>query len=101
MTDSIVGVRATVRSGSVIERSIVMGASTWESLPPGSGQIPLGIGRDCHIKNAIIDFDTRIGDGCKLVNAAGVQHADADNYCIREGIIVVPKGAVLPPGTIV
>ncbi len=101
VTDSIVGVRATVRSGSVIERSIVMGASNWESLPPGSDQIPLGIGMDCHIKNAIIDFDTRIGDGSKLINAAGVQNADADNYCIREGIIVVPKGAVIPPGTVI
>ena len=101
VTDSIIGVRATVRSGSVIERSVVMGASTWETLPPGSGQIALGIGMDCHIKNAIVDFDTRIGDGSKLINAAGVQNADADNYCIREGIIVVPKGAVIPPGTVI
>ena len=101
VTDSIVGVRATVRSGSVIERSVVMGASTWETLPPGSDQIPLGIGMDCHIKNAIIDFDTRIGDGSKLINADGVQNADADNYCIRDGIIVVPKGAVIPPGTVI
>jgi glucose-1-phosphate adenylyltransferase len=56
---------------------------------------------DCHIKNAIIDFDTRIGDGSKLINAAAVQNADADNYCIRDGIIVVPKGAVIPPGTVI
>ncbi|HEV2851697.1 MAG TPA: glucose-1-phosphate adenylyltransferase [Thermoanaerobaculia bacterium] len=101
VTDSIVGVRAVVRSGSVIERSVVMGTSSWETLPPGSDQIPIGIGMDCHIKNAIIDFDTRIGDGSKLINADGVQHADADNYCIRDGIIVVPKGAVIPPGTVI
>ena len=90
-----------MRSGSVIERSIVMGASTWETLPPGSDQIPLGIGMDCHIKNAIVDFDTRIGDGSKLINADRVQNADADNYCIRDGIIVVPKDAVIPPGTVI
>jgi glucose-1-phosphate adenylyltransferase len=101
VTDSIVGVRAVVRAGSVIERSVVMGTSSWESLLPGSDQIPIGIGMDCHIKNAIIDFDTRIGDGSKLVNEEGIQNADGDNYCIREGIIVVPKGAVIPPGTVI
>jgi glucose-1-phosphate adenylyltransferase len=101
VTDSIVGIRAVVRSGSIIERSVIMGESSWESLAPESSEIPIGIGRDCHIKNAIIDFDSRIGDGSKLINAAGVQHADADNWCIREGIIVVPKGAIIPPGTVV
>lgn len=101
VTDSIIGVRAVVRAGSVIERSVVMGTSSWENLAPGSDQIPIGIGMDCHIKNAIIDFDTRIGDGSKLINAAGVENADADNYCIRDGIIVVPKGAVIPPGTVI
>ena len=59
-------------AGSVIERSIVMGADTWETLPDGSDQIPIGIGRDCTIRNAIIDFNARIGDGCKLINADGL-----------------------------
>jgi glucose-1-phosphate adenylyltransferase len=101
VTDSIVGVRAVVRAGSVIERSVVMGASTWENHFPDSDQLPIGIGQDCHIRNAIIDFDSRIGDGSKLINAAGVENADADNYCIRDKIIVVPKGAVIPPGTVI
>jgi len=101
VTDSIVGVRAVVRAGAIIERSVIMGASSWESLSPDSTQVPLGIGLDCHIKNAIVDFDSRIGDGSKLINANGVQNMDADNYCIRDGIIVVPKNAVIPPGTVV
>jgi glucose-1-phosphate adenylyltransferase len=101
VTDSIVGVRAVVRAGSVIERSVIMGESSWESLPADSTLLPLGIGRDCHIRNAIVDFDTRIGDGSKLINAGGIQNADAENYCIRDGIIVVPKGAVIPPGTVI
>ncbi|HSS50578.1 MAG TPA: glucose-1-phosphate adenylyltransferase, partial [Thermoanaerobaculia bacterium] len=101
VTDSIIGVREVVRTGAIVERSVIMGASFWESLPEGSSQVPLGIGRDCHIRNAIVDFDSRIGDGSKLINAAGVQEADADNYVIREGIIVVPKNAVIPPGTVI
>ena len=101
VTDSIIGVRAVVREHSIVERSVIMGASFWEDLPKGSSLQPIGIGRDCHIRNAIIDFNTRIGDGCKLLNEAGIQNLDDDNYCIRDGIIVVPKNAVLPPGTVI
>jgi glucose-1-phosphate adenylyltransferase len=102
VTDSIIGVRAVVREGAVIERTVVMGANSWENQPPdGSTQVPIGIGRDCHIRNAILDFNVRIGDGCRLVNEAGIQHADGENYAIRDGIIVVMKNAVLPPGTVI
>jgi glucose-1-phosphate adenylyltransferase len=101
VTDSIIGVRAVVREGAVIERTVMMGANLWESLPDGSSQIPVGIGRDCHIRDAILDFNVRIGDGCQLLNEAGVQNADNDQYAIRDGIIVVMKNAVLPPGTVI
>ncbi len=101
IADSIIGIRSVVRSGSVIERSIVMGANTWETLPDGSDLIPLGIGQDCTIRNAIIDFNARIGDGCKLVNDEGIQELDNENYSIRDGIIIVHKNAVIPPGTVV
>jgi glucose-1-phosphate adenylyltransferase len=100
VTDSIVGIRAVVRSGSVIERSVIMGATHWEPLSAQDGHLPIGIGRDCEIRNAIVDFDARIGDGAKLLNADGVQHADAESYSIRDGIIVVPKNAVIPPGMV-
>ncbi|HEY7216691.1 MAG TPA: glucose-1-phosphate adenylyltransferase [Thermoanaerobaculia bacterium] len=98
VTDSIIGIRAVVRSGSVVERTVIMGANYWEQ---DGHETPLGVGRDCHIRNAIIDFNARIGDGCKLVNAEGVQNADNENYAIRDGVIVVPKNAVIPPGTVI
>jgi glucose-1-phosphate adenylyltransferase len=101
IADSIIGVRSVVRSGSVIERSIVMGANTWETLPEGSDLIPIGIGQDCTVRNAIIDFNARIGDGCKLINADGLTSFDGENYSIRDKIIIVHKNAVIPPGTII
>lgn len=101
ISDSIVGIRAVVRSGSVIERSVVMGANFFERLEAPSGDVQVGIGRDCHIRNAIIDFNARIGDGSRLVNVHNVREHDAENYSIREGIIVVPKNAVIPPGTVI
>ena len=53
------------------------------------------------IRGAIIDKNARIGDGVKLVNAAGAAEAETDDYVIRDGIIVVPKHAVIPPGAVV
>ena len=90
------------RRGALAARSS-SARSSWAPAPgrpcrSGSDQIPIGIGRDCHIRNAIVDFDARIGDGSKLINDGGVQNADNDNYCIRDGIIVVPKDAVIPAG---
>jgi glucose-1-phosphate adenylyltransferase len=101
VSESIVGIRAIIRSGSTIEKTVVMGATHWEPLSSDLGMLPMGIGRDCEIRNAIVDFNARIGDGSKLINAEGVQNADGPNYSIREGIIVIPKNAVLPPGTVI
>ncbi len=102
ISDSIIGIRSVVRAGSVIERTVMMGADNWEPEGgAGDGQIPRGIGHDCHVRNAIIDFNARIGDGCRLVNAEGVENADSEQWTIRDGIIVVPKNAVIPPGTVI
>ena len=43
----------------------------------------------------------RIADGVRLVNESGVMHADGDGYYIRDGIIIVPKGAEVKAGVTV
>ena len=96
---SIFGVRSVIRAGSVVEDSVVMGANFFEPDEAAGSNTPLGIGRDCVIKHAILDRDVRIGNGVKLINAGGIQHADGESWCIRDGIIVVPAGAVVPDGT--
>jgi len=97
---SIVGVRGIVRSGTRIDRSVIMGANYFEGAV-GPDEIPIGVGRDCVIRDAVIDMDVRIGDGTRLVNESGVDHADSTGWYIRDGIIVVPKGEVVPAGTVV
>lgn len=97
VVDSIIGIRAVVRADTEIESSIVMGARGYASQEPGS--LPMGIGRGCRIRGAIIDLDAYVGDGCHLRNAKGVQEADGEHVCIRGGIVVVPRGARVPPGT--
>lgn len=100
ISDSIMGIRARIEPEAVIEQSVVMGAS--ESTDDNGHGAPAGvIGRGCHIRRSIIDLDARIGDGCRLTNESGIDHADGDQYCIRDGIIVVPRAAVLEPGTVI
>ena len=98
---SIVGVRGVVRANTMIENTIVMGANFFEADESAGDRIKLGIGRDCKIKNAILDRDVRIGDGVELVNREGLDRADGPNYFIRDGIIVVPAGEEIPAGTVV
>ncbi|MFP5286337.1 MAG: glucose-1-phosphate adenylyltransferase [Thermoanaerobaculia bacterium] len=100
ITDSIIGIRSRVEHGSRLEGVLMMGADVWENDPP-DGLPRMGIGHDCHIRNAILDFDARIGDGCRLINADGVENADSEHYTIRDGIIIVHKHAVIPPGTVI
>ncbi len=101
--NSVIGVRSLVRSGTVIEESILMGTTPEQRSDEemGSDEVPIGVGRDCEIRRAIIDKGARIGDGARLVNEAGVQDADGEGYCIRGGIIVVPAHSTIPPGTII
>ncbi len=104
LRDSVIGARAVVRAGAQISRSVIVGADYYEMEEDatGLGSIPrLGVGRDVVMDRAIIDKNARIGDGCRLVNEANVQEADGDGWHIRAGIIVVPKNAVVKPGTVV
>jgi glucose-1-phosphate adenylyltransferase len=98
--ESVIGIRATVREGSRITKSVVNGADFYEA-PNHSGPstIPLGIGRNCVLERVIVDKNARIGDGCHLTNEAGVQTADGPGYVIRDGIIIVRNGGAVPPGT--
>ena len=99
--NAIVGIRAVVRAGSVIENSLVFGARFYEALGAPTPQVPLGIGRDCVIRNAIIDLDARIGNGVRITNEQGVREYDGDFYSIRDGIVVVPRSAIVPSGTVI
>ncbi|HWA10646.1 MAG TPA: glucose-1-phosphate adenylyltransferase [Opitutaceae bacterium] len=104
---SVLGVRCYVGEGSVLEDAVVMGADYYETEEQlqentARGLPHMGIGRRCRIKRAIIDKNARIGDGCVLDGegkADGTYAAGA--VIVRDGVLVVPKGAVLAPGTTV
>ncbi len=100
ITSSVVGIRTRVSPGASITRSVLLGADYYEE-DTAANSIPLGIGRDVVLDRVIVDKNARIGDGVRLVNEAGVDHADGDGYFIRNGIIIVPKSARVGAGVVV
>jgi glucose-1-phosphate adenylyltransferase len=98
IAESVVGIRTHVQRGAKIARSVLLGADFYEEERVG-GAVPLGIGCDVVLDRAIVDKNARIADGVRLVNDAGVDEADGDGWVIRDGIIIVSKGAVVTRGT--
>ena len=101
VSNSVIGIRSMIRQGTVIDRTVMMGANYYE-WEPSTPESPLvGIGRNCTIRNAIIDLDASIGDGVQLINEAGRDEVIEDNFAIRGGVIVIPRGSSIPNGTVI
>jgi glucose-1-phosphate adenylyltransferase len=103
---SIIGLRSRIDSGVRIESSIVMGSDYYEPIEVIKANIEagtphLGIGTNTIIRRAIVDKNVRVGKNVQLLNTGGIDNYDGPNGCfyIREGIIIVPKGATIPDGT--
>jgi glucose-1-phosphate adenylyltransferase len=103
--ESVVGLRSFIRSGSRVARTVVMGADYYESAEQRAenrrqGIPDVGIGEGCSIEGAIIDKNARIGDGVTIrPHDPDEEMVDAGDYVIREGIVVIPKNAVVAEGT--
>ncbi|MBP6822221.1 MAG: glucose-1-phosphate adenylyltransferase [Acidobacteria bacterium] len=103
---SVLGVRTRVESGSVVENTLMMGADYYQTLAELANDrkdgLPwVGIGENTIVRNAIIDKNVRIGSNVSILNEAGLEEHDGDNYYIREGITIIPKNAVITDGTII
>ncbi|MBX7244808.1 MAG: glucose-1-phosphate adenylyltransferase [Candidatus Sumerlaeaceae bacterium] len=104
VTNSVLGIRSMVRKESQLRNVVMMGADYYESSANGAQGDrvpPLGIGPGCIIENAIIDKNARIGAGCSIRNAAGVDTSDGPNFAIRDGVVVITKNAIVPDGTVI
>jgi glucose-1-phosphate adenylyltransferase len=106
ISHSIIGIRSRIESGAVIKDSILMGLDDYETPEEAQANIargipPLGIGRNTYIERAIVDKNARIGDHVRISPEGKPSELDGDNWYIRDGIVVVPKGAVIRPGTVI
>ena len=96
--ESVVGIRTSIHHSATVTRSILLGADFYDDRQT---DIPMGVGKGAVLDRVIMDKNARVGEGARLVNDRGIQDVDGDGYYIRNGIIMVPKGGVVKPGTVV
>jgi glucose-1-phosphate adenylyltransferase len=100
----VIGVRSRIGRQVTLRDTVVIGADNYETEAERrrnrqQARPDLGIGDHSLIERAILDKDSRIGSYVRIINAGNRQNADGDNYVIRDGIVVIPNGAVVPDGT--
>ena len=105
---SIVGLRCLVGPGTTLRRTVLLGNDFYETQESireheGKGMPRIGIGSNCRIENTIVDKNARIGDNVVISPAGKPEKLDHDKptYFIRDGIVIVPKGGVIPHGTVI
>jgi glucose-1-phosphate adenylyltransferase len=104
MTRCVIGVRSRIGRDVSLANTVMIGADRFETPAERAedeqrGLPCLGLGEGSVIEQAILDKDARVGRNVRIVNRRGVQEDDGPNYVIRDGIVVIPKGAVVPDGT--
>jgi glucose-1-phosphate adenylyltransferase len=98
ITHSIVGIRSQIAEGTVIRDSIVMGSDYYNVEKP-RGNLPIGIGANCHIESAILDKNVRIGENVVIRPfPRDAKDLNEKLYSVRDGIVVIAKDAELPSG---
>ncbi|MDR0476306.1 MAG: glucose-1-phosphate adenylyltransferase [Treponema sp.] len=107
ISNSIIGVRTIIETGSSLNGVVCMGADYYEPEPvrqhKAEAKVPtVGIGRGTIITKAIIDKNASIGESCRI-GVDNISRYDGiyDNYHIIDGVVVIPKNAVLYPGTVI
>jgi glucose-1-phosphate adenylyltransferase len=97
ITHSIIGLRSQIGPGTRIKDSILMGADYYQRNKQGA--LPLGIGSNCHIEGAILDKNVCIGSDVVIKPFPRGTEIDQGDWVVQDGIVVIPKGTTLLPGT--
>ncbi len=97
----LIGVRSRVGEKSVMKNVYMMGADYYEHLTEllKTDKIHIGVGKNCHIEQAILDKNCRIGDNVIIKGGDDLPREDNENYSIIEGIVVVKKNGTIASGS--
>lgn len=101
---SVIGIRSRIGSESTVINTYMMGNDSYETLDEinrNKTSILMGIGERCFIKNTIIDKNCRIGDDVRINGGDHLKDEETDLYCVRDGIVVIKKGAIIPKGYVI
>jgi glucose-1-phosphate adenylyltransferase len=104
--DSVVGLRSIIGSEANIQSSVIMGADYYETEEDHASNRQLehpniGIGANSVIKGAIIDKNARIGNNVTIRSMPEREDVDNGNWAAQDGIVIVPKGAIIPDDTVI
>ncbi len=99
ITDSVIGIRTIIDRKAEINSTLIMGADLYER--DSVQNIPLGVGANSKVRDAIIDKNARIGKNVRIENRDRHRDFDGSNYYIRDGIVIIPKNAVVTDGTVI
>jgi glucose-1-phosphate adenylyltransferase len=103
INNSLIGIRSRIGDSTIIESSYIIGNDFYETIAELAhnikNEIPhVGIGANCSIKNAIVDKNVRIGNNVKIAGGAHLENTDHELYGIKDGIVVIKKGVIIPDG---
>ncbi len=101
---SVIGIRSRIGKDSTVINTYMMGCDYYESLDEIARdriEILMGVGERCYIKNAIIDKNCRIGDDVRINGGRHLENLETNEYVIKDGIVVIKKGAVIPKGYVI
>jgi len=96
ITNSVIGLRSVIRKGTIISESILLGNNYYYRPKNQNLPIKFEIGRDCLIKKAIIDEHVFIGNNVKLINKNKKDFYEGEELHVRDGIIILNRGAFIP-----
>ncbi|MGN6533885.1 MAG: glucose-1-phosphate adenylyltransferase [Ginsengibacter sp.] len=106
LENCVIGIRTRIGYGTKVFRCYIMGSDYYETIEEmdfdsEKGIPKLGVGDNCYINNAIIDKNVRIGNNVRIKGGAHLENNDHELYTVKDGIVVVKKGAILPDGFVI
>ena len=106
ITKCVIGVRTQIGGNVTLRNSVLIGADGYDSPEERAenqrrGLPNLGVGDGSVIDNAILDKDARVGANCRIINHDRVKNSEGKNFVIRDGVVVIPKGAIVLDGTVI
>ncbi|MEN8124438.1 MAG: glucose-1-phosphate adenylyltransferase [Bacteroidota bacterium] len=101
---SVIGIRSRIGEESTVINTYMMGSDFYQTLDEmidNPSKIPMGIGKRCFIKNAILDKNCCVGNDVRINGGKHLKDVETDLYVVRDGIVVVKKGAIIPHGFVI
>ena len=101
--NSVIGIRSRIGGGTTIVSCYIMGSDYYQTVnqmaeSTGNGVPKIGIGERCYLRNCIVDKDAKIGDDVSINGGEHLEAGDHPSYTVKDGIVVIKKGAVIPNG---